>query len=344
MTRELLLLSIPCLVALAVVISLEVIVAINKRKANKQDRMEVKRDEGFYEAFEFLKDDADELLNRKKCEQKTGMEKIKELKNRLANLAMTDDRPAVWRICRSLVESLDEIENEHFTEMEDLSHANTVLKAELDKANAVINEQMTKIQEADGEIKKLNARDEDRVSTIKGYQKDLGRLYAISAEKEKTIKEIEYERDVRGKAIQTLRKQLADAQEQVRAMSALANSAMGEAQTYRWRTAEPLFPFGVETHIDGATVTIGRDADGKLQQYGDTIVTIQMPHDVYTEQKAKFESQAKEIEALKTRLENITPEALGLTMTQCASIPEKRMRWERWERYVSVPGGSEWGS
>lgn len=318
---------------------------IDRHKANKQDRMEVKRDEGFYEAFEFLKDDADELLNRKKCEQKTGMEKIKELKNRLSNLAMTDDRPAVWRICRSLVESLDEIENEHFAEMEDLSHANTVLKAELDKANAVINEQMSKMQKADEEIKKLNARDEDRVSTINGYQKDLGRLYAISAEKEKTIKEIEYERDVRGKAIDTLRKQLADAQEQVRAMSALANSAMGEAQTYRWRTAEPLFPaFGVETHIDGATVTIGRDADGKLQKYGDPIVTIQMPHDMYTKQKAKFESQAKEIESLKARLANVAPEDLGLTMTQCASIPEKRMRWERWERYVSVPGGGEWGS
>jgi chromosome segregation ATPase len=234
---------------------------------------------------------------QKTSEQKTGMEKIKELKNRLGNLAMTDDRPAVWRICRSLVESLDEIENEHFTEMEDLSHANTVLKAELDKANILINEQMSKIQEADEEIKKLNARDDDRVGTISGYQKDLERLSFISAEKEKTIKEITYERDVRGKAIDTLRKQLADAQEQVRAMSALANSAMGEAQTYRWRTAEPLFPaFGVETHIDGATVMIGRDAGGKLQQYGDPIVTIQMPHDVYTEQKAKFESQAKEIE------------------------------------------------
>lgn len=281
----------------------------------------------------------------KTSEQKTGMEKIKELKNRLGNLAMTDDRPAVWRICRSLVESLDEIENEHDNEVFDLSHANTTLKAELDKANAVINEQMTKIQKLDDEIKKLNARDEDRVSTIKGYQKDFERLSAISAEKEKTIKEIEYERDVRGKAIDTLRKQLADAQEQVRAMSALANSAMNEAQNYRWRTAEPLFPaFGAEVQIDGSTVTIGRDADGKLQKYGDPIVTIQMPHDVYTKQKAKFESQAKEIESLKARLTNVAPEDLGLTMTQCASIPEKRMRWERWERYVSVPGGSEWGS
>jgi hypothetical protein len=92
---------------------------------------------------------------QKTSEQKTGMEKIKGLKNRLGNLAMTDDRPAVWRICRSLVESLDEIENEHFAEMEDLSHANTVLKAELDKANSVINEQMSKIQEADEEIEKL---------------------------------------------------------------------------------------------------------------------------------------------------------------------------------------------
>lgn len=281
----------------------------------------------------------------KTSEQKTGMEKIKELKNRLGNLAMTDDRPAVWRICRSLVESLDEIENEHDNEVFDLSHANTTLKAELDKANAVINEQMTKIQKLDDEIKKLNARDEDRVSTIKGYQKDFERLSAISAEKEKTIKEIEYERDVRGKAIDTLRKQLADAQEQVRAMSALANSAMNEAQNYRWRTAEPLFPaFGAEIQIDGSTVTIGRDADGKLQKYGDPIVTIQMPHDVYAEQKAKFESQAKEIESLKTRLANVAPEDLGLTMTQCASIPDKRMRWERWERYVSVPGGGEWGS
>lgn len=293
------------------------------------------RDLDYSEAFELLKDGEKE---RHKPEiNKTGMKKLEELKKRLGLIAIADERPALWRLCRSLVESLDEVQKEQDAEVSDLSHANTVLKAELDKANAVINEQMTKIQKLDDEIKKLNARDDDRVSTIKGYQKDLGRLYAISAEKEKTIKEIEYERDVRGKAIDTLRKQLADAQEQVRAMSALANSAMGEAQTYRWRTAEPLFPaFGVETHIDGATVTIGRDADGKLQKYGEPIVTIQMPHDVYTKQKAKFESQTKEIEALKTRLENITPEALGLTMTQCASIPEKRMRWERWERYVSV--------
>ena len=46
----------------------------------------------------------------------------------------------------------------------------------------------------------------------------------------------------------------------------------------------------------------GRDADGRLQKCGDPIVTIQMPHDVYTEQKAKFESQAKEIEELKKEL------------------------------------------
>ena len=276
---------------------------------------------------------------------KTGMKKLEELKKRLGLIAIADERPALWRLCRSLVESLDEVQKEHDAEVSDLSNANTALKAELDKANAVINEQMTKIQKLDDEIEKLNARDDGRVSTIKGYQKDIERLSAISAEKEKTIKEIEYERDVRGKAIDTLRKQLVDAQEQVRAMSALANSAMNEAQNYRWRTAEPLFPaFGAEIQIDGSTVTIGRDTDGKLQKYGDPIVTIQMPHDVYAEQKDKFESQAKEIEALKKRLENITPEDLGLSMTQCASIPEKRMRWERWERYVSVPGGGEWGS
>ena len=276
---------------------------------------------------------------------KTGMKKLEELKKRLGLIAIADERPALWRLCRSLVESLDEVQKEHDAEVSDLSNANTALKAELDKANAVINEQMTKIQKLDDEIEKLNARDDGRVSTIKGYQKDIERLSAISAEKEKTIKEIEYERDVRGKAIDTLRKQLVDAQEQVRAMSALANSAMNEAQNYRWRTAEPLFPaFGAEIQIDGSTVTIGRDTDGKLQKYGDPIVTIQMPHDVYAEQKDKFESQAKEIEALKKRLEKITPEDLGLSMTQCASIPEKRMGWERWERYVSVPGGGEWGS
>ena len=47
----------------------------------------------------------------------------------------------------------------------------------------------------------------------------------------------------------------------------------------------------------------GRDADGKLQKYGYPIVTIQMPHDVYTEQKAKFESQAKELAEAKEQLE-----------------------------------------
>lgn len=304
-------------------------------KASRQDKPQRTRDLDYSEAFELLKDGEKE---RHKPEiNKTGMKKLEELKKRLGLIAIADERPALWRLCRSLVESLDEVQKEQDAEVSDLSNANTALKAELDKANAVINEQMTKIQKLDDEIKKLNARDEDRVSTIKGYQKDLERLSFISAEKEKTIIEVKYERDVRGKAIDTLRKQLADAKEQVRAMSALANSAMGEAQTYRWRTAEPLFPtLGAEIQIDGSTVTIGRDADGKLQQYGDPIVTIQMPHDVYTKQKAKFESQAKEIEALKTRLENITPEALGLTMTQCAYIPDKRMRRERWERYVSV--------
>lgn len=307
-------------------------------KASRQNKSQKSRDLDYSEAFELLKDGEKE---RDKPEiNKTGMEKIKELKNRLANLAMTDDRPAVWRICRSLVESLDAIENEHFAEMESEHEANVALRSMLEKANLVISEQNAKIQEATDSIGKLNARDDDRVSTIKGYQKDLERLSAISAEKEKTIIEVKYERDVRGKAIDTLRKQLADAQEQVRAMSALANSAMNEAQNYRWRTAEPLFPtLGAEIQIDGSTVTIGRDADGKLQKYGEPIVTIQMPHDVYTKQKAKFESQAKEIEALKTRLENITPEALGLTMTQCAYIPDKRMRRERWERYVGVHDG-----
>ena len=90
-----------------------------------------------------------------KISKKTGMEKIKELKNRLANLAMTDDRPAVWRICRSLVESLDEIENEHFAEMESEHEANTALRSMLEKADLAIDEQTKKIQEADDEIEKL---------------------------------------------------------------------------------------------------------------------------------------------------------------------------------------------
>ena len=275
--------------------------------------------------------------------KKTGMEKIKELKNRLGNLAMTDDRPAVWRICRELVEALDEIENEHFAEMESEHEKNVTLTSMLEKANLVISEQNAKIQEATDEIEKLNARDEDRVGTIKGYQKDLDRLSFISAEKEKTIKEITYERDVRGKAIDTLRKQLADAQEQVRAMSALANSAMAEAQM--WRT-EPLYPpKDTALYVNGVPVLTGKDVDGKVVRYiGTKMVTLQMPHDVYTEQKAKFESQAREIEALKKQLEYVTPEALGLTMTQCAYIPDRRMRRERWERYVNVPGVSEWGS
>ena len=290
---------------------------------------------------EFEKEHLDDLWE--KSEPKTGMRKIDTLIKTLTVLQLADGRPAVERICETLIQSLREIQQEHDAEMEDLSHANTTLKAELDKANSVINEQMSKIQKADEEIKKLNARDEDRVSTINGYQKDLGRLYAISAEKEKTIKEIEYERDVRGKAIDTLRKQVADAQEQVRAMSALANSSMAEAQMRRTESLSP--PKDVALYVNGAPVLTGRDANGKIVRYiGTKMVTLQMPYDVYAEQKDKFESQAEEIEALKTRLTNVAPEDLGLTMTQCASIPEKRMRLERWERYVSVPGGGEWGS
>jgi hypothetical protein len=62
------------------------------------------------------------------------------------------------------------------------------------------------------------------------------------------------------------------------------------------KTKDPLYEGGL-------LFCDGRDADGKLQKYGYPIVTIQMPHDVYTEQKAKFESQAKELAEAKEQLE-----------------------------------------
>lgn len=155
MTWELLLLSTPCLVACAVVISLEVIVAISKRKTNKQDRMEVKCDDGFYEAFEFLKDYAEELSNHKNV-NKTGMKKIEELKNRLSNLAMTDDRPALWRLCRSLVESLDEVQKEHDAELEDIRKVYSEYTTALDDFKQKSEESEAKIKELEGQLKAMS--------------------------------------------------------------------------------------------------------------------------------------------------------------------------------------------
>ena len=86
----------------------------------------------------------------------TGMKKIEELKNRLGNLARADDRPAVWRICRSLVESLDEVQKEHDAELEEVRVIARGMQARGDEYENKCREAEEKVTELEGQLRAMS--------------------------------------------------------------------------------------------------------------------------------------------------------------------------------------------
>lgn len=86
------------------------------------------------------------------CEEqwkKSDMRKIDVLINTLGALQDTDERPAMSRLCKSLIETLKKIDAEHKEECEKL-------KTDIVKANLVNSEQMTKIEELETQIKAMS--------------------------------------------------------------------------------------------------------------------------------------------------------------------------------------------
>ena len=86
------------------------------------------------------------------CEEqwkKSDMRKIDVLINTLGALQDTDERPAMGRLCKSLIETLKKIDAEHKEECEKL-------KTDISKANLVNSEQMTKIEELETQLKAMS--------------------------------------------------------------------------------------------------------------------------------------------------------------------------------------------
>lgn len=92
----------------------------------------------------------------KKSEPVTGLRKIDTLINTLNNLQITDDRPAVWRICESLIKSLTEIKKEHENELEELREKATAAEANSEECE---NERRTaeeKVTELEGQLRAMS--------------------------------------------------------------------------------------------------------------------------------------------------------------------------------------------
>ena len=84
------------------------------------------------------------------------MKKLEELKKRLGLIAMADERPALWRLCRSLVESLDEVQKEHDAELEELREKVTAAEANSEECE---NERRTaeeKVTELEGQLRAMS--------------------------------------------------------------------------------------------------------------------------------------------------------------------------------------------
>ena len=86
----------------------------------------------------------------------TGMKKLEELKTRLSNLAMADDRPALWRLCRSLVESLDEVQKEHDAELEEVRVIARGMQARGDEYENKCREAEAKVTELQGQLRAMS--------------------------------------------------------------------------------------------------------------------------------------------------------------------------------------------
>lgn len=123
-------------------------------KMSCQNKSQRPRDLDYSEAFELLRDEEKE---RHKPEiNKTGMKKLEELKNRLGNLASTDDRPAVWRLCWSLVENLDEVQKEHDAELEELREKVTAAEANSEECENERRATEEKVTELEGQLRAMS--------------------------------------------------------------------------------------------------------------------------------------------------------------------------------------------
>lgn len=112
------------------------------------------RDLDYSEAFELLKDGEKE---RRKSEiNKTGMKKIDTLINTLTALQLADDRPAVDRICESLIQNLREVQQEHDAELEEVRVIARGMQA---KSEECENERRTaeaKVTELEGQLRAMS--------------------------------------------------------------------------------------------------------------------------------------------------------------------------------------------
>ena len=88
--------------------------------------------------------------------QKTGMKKLEELKKRLGLIAMADERPALWRLCRSLVESLDEVQKEHDAELEEVRVIARGMQAKSEECENECREAEAKVTELEGQLKAMS--------------------------------------------------------------------------------------------------------------------------------------------------------------------------------------------
>ena len=100
----------------------------------------------------------------------TGMKKLEELKNRLSNLAMTDDRPALWRLCRSLVESLDEVQKEHDAELEEARVIARGLQAKNEECENERRAAEEKVTELQGQLRAMSDLANSAMSDAQKWQ------------------------------------------------------------------------------------------------------------------------------------------------------------------------------
>ena len=84
------------------------------------------------------------------------MKKLEELKKRLSLIAMADERPALWRLCRSLVESLDEVQKEYDAELEELREKATAAEANSEECENERRATEEKVTELEGQLRAMS--------------------------------------------------------------------------------------------------------------------------------------------------------------------------------------------
>lgn len=123
-------------------------------KMSCQNKSQRPRDLDYSEAFELLRDGEKEGHNSKKS--RTGMTKLEELKKRLGLIAMADERPALWRLCRSLVENLDEVQKEHDAELEEVRVISRGLQEKSEECENERREAEAKVTELEGQLRAMS--------------------------------------------------------------------------------------------------------------------------------------------------------------------------------------------